>query len=509
MDEQQLSQLRKLLEQNLPPVPLVHKKKAVTMNLTPILMASSREPMETTAGLEHDPFSDACFTMADEQRNDFSHEDNNNGTTGVPNHSQAGSLLHSPVLDASVPGSPLASASYMFQPICQTPIHPSTPVPPSMMSNNNCPGNNYQTSSTTTTMQRSSLPASCCSSPYAASPTGGTPVMIRSRNDSGHSSSYPASIMACNQGGVSGQSPACPTTGSSASYHVFDSGVSSISTSPFYSPMTTPVPNMPVTPQQQQQQQLLHHQQQQQIVAMTRKRSGSGFTTMNGGHSRFGPNMRTRHSSGPGFFVSSLNHSPPMSYTSDQMYGHPEYQQQPPPQHPHHMLRHSMSMEPPTSAFPYSPSSSFHTMGSGVGPIRLNRSRHFSSPFCSVGVADQRIQSSVDETTPVEEGTEEMAMFPPVMSRCNSVPTYEDMMMQSTGGQIDECQQQPAINEEADQSMGQSNGSSGVTVQSPPTMDQDLQTTLDDLRDCDNDFSRFAQELEDATTGDGVPGVSQ
>lgn len=36
-----------------------------------------------------------------------------------------------------------------------------------------------------------------------------------------------------------------------------------------------------------------------------------------------------------------------------------------------------------------------------------------------------------------------------------------------------------------------------------PPLSDDLQTTLEDLRDCDTDFSKFAQELELSQNEDG------
>lgn len=186
-------------------------------------------------------------------------------------------------------------------------------------------------------------------------------------------------------------------------------------------------------------------------------------------------------------------------------------------------LRHSLSMDPPA----------YH-------PI-TNRSRHYSSPFasgfCSASVAESLADSLLIQSH--DEGEEESQSILMTgqettstmtgVNRCHSVPSGPSFDDQSdtimwpeddpisknaassgfdsltTGSQmmmdpiqVDQvnfkrCRLRKRI---LPQMMHNNSPSNGESVPSPTCMDQDLQTTLDDLRDCDNDFSRFAQELE-------------
>jgi hypothetical protein len=203
-------------------------------------------------------------------------------------------------------------------------------------------------------------------------------------------------------------------------------------------------------------------------------------------------------------------------------------------------LRHSLSMDPPVY---------HHHMGHSLTSMRQGcRSRHYSSPFTSnisvaESLADSLLMQSHDEDGEAQPILQEEQAANPVLvqaaaqpsagagvNRCHSVPSaaaaaasFDDTIMWPEDDSITSSSKIPSGNNgmvtTAPQMMdpihqANYNMSSGIrgrfkkrlltqaAVSSPvpasgsSCMDQDLQTTLDDLRDCDNDFSRFAQELE-------------
>lgn len=134
-----------------------------------------------------------------------------------------------------------------------------------------------------------------------------------------------------------------------------------------------------------------------------------------------------------------------------------------------------------------------------TGENRLNRNRHFSSPFFP--------------STGHEVSLHKQALSTP-FHRSHSVPAYDHLdisgLLNETGSSSllsscldgEQALQHAPTNGVRDEpsSWGRSRAQRNIThlLSLPPSLeaDQDLQTTLDDLRDCDNDFSRFAQELE-------------
>ena len=510
MDQQemQLSQLRKLLEQNLPP-PL-HKKMPALLHVgIPTAVAAvahdfpnqlATDSLVCQHGDEGSAFTDGC--------SNFILESESVDTLGIADQEMMGdlltttqedmsqqqqhhsshpnSMLHSPVLECSIPGSPSvmtlaagsgrADSAYMFQPICLTPVHASPSN--AHMSSGAMAGTVNQTMHH---HRHTSLPTSCTSSPFV-SPRS-TPIHLRSRNDSGQST-YSAIVTNCSTSNNSGGN-------NNATYHTFDSGVSSISTSPFVSPLGTPVPSSftPNSIPSSGGQQLLQQQHNSNPnTHYIRNRSGSGFLSQNS--SSNGCSNRSRHSSGPGFFFSN-NPIPghhPLSHVNQyhlqqqslrsshsmlsadarpystmiQQQGYPssmQHQHQQPHHHHHPQLRHSLSMDPPSLSCGY------HNMSiPSAGVSMTHRSRHFSSPFASTVVESHADHSFTPVATggeatgyitdaPNEEeegcsgggdgdsGTriEDQETSPPTvlvstLNRCHSVPSeYEHMVIMRSG----------------------------------------------------------------------------
>ena len=557
-NELQLSQLRKLLEQNLPPIAI--KKNPALLDGSSIDSQQTPDERQSTNGCLISPdfledgasvFTDPCPDFPVQQGVDS--DPNSDGhlfNSMQTSRSDPNSLLHSPTFGpsshhsrhASVPGSPAVaftsgdhSPACLFQPIGsgmslqhhQSQVELCTGTDASVY-----PTIQMQQSSQTSAI---SLPASCTSSPFASprsTPVVGLGMDCRSRNDSGHSTyGLTNNSNSNNNSNVTSIAGYHSISGSSS---FADSGVSSIATSPFVSPHGTPIPSASV-------QQKLFHTNDNPFsmnggVSYVRNRSGSGFMThrlQNLQQNRANQcKYRTRHSSGPGHFLTQqqqlqqqqqqqhqqnavvapvlapYQHPRPISKSlshmtvgenGQQLQNHSLQSQQ--LRHPG-LTRHSVSMEPPRVDF---------------NELNPNRSRHMSSPFCC-NLTDQSSEQYPSDGNMVNSGSPFVSFnrshsdssygqqHPPNLLRTGSAFWSQETMDDSSFETGIDC---PLTSGCASQLIAPTNRkrvrlmTGSVPSVTPSSIDQDLQMTLEDLKDCDNEFSRFALELE-ATFSSGA-----
>lgn len=444
LDKQQLSQLRKLLEQNLPHnLRDAHSLPSSGSSLThssPGTATGALTTVDPSTGVDN-VFGSFDFSNQTAMPNSHTTQFMSDEITSDPSShcislSESPSTLsrrNSPSMSQTqsqqVKGEHMEDKnSYVFQPI----PHRMSPAP--LLSDavllNDPPLHSGAVQSITDVASSSSSTGS--------SPTS-TPVdWSRSRNESGQS-----------------------LFSGSTQVHTLDSGVSSISSSPFISPQATPLPG----------------------TIGTRSRNCSGPSA-----GQRNALSRTRHSSGPGHFANSYR--PPVMRTHSFSPMTTE-------------LRSDTELRSEFSVQSSNQCGAFHSVSNpsglltGVNENRLNRNRHFSSPFFpSTG----------------HEALHKQALSTP-FHRSHSVPAYEHLDLSgllnetTSSSLLSSClegeqalQHAPTNGVRDEPSWGRSRAQRNIThlLSLPPSLeaDQDLQTTLDDLRDCDNDFSRFAQELE-------------
>jgi hypothetical protein len=511
LDRHQLSQLRKLLEQNLPASHRMMTGTGLLKESNSLPEGDASSMTSQVARLASDGAGSRCTTQGtlnstlpsgllhesplygDSMYDTTSCSLNNvSGNTAfqVPNSTSlcnGVSLANSPVIQ-SQRGSPMNPTEiqglndrstdpqgqrYTFQPICHSSNHsPSSLLSETTFLNESPP---LTTSITVATTNGTN-------SPNSRSPPQ-TPFISesRSRNDSGHSlhSSFETN-----------------STFFASNGQRLDSGLSSVSGSPFVSPHGTPIP-----------------------MTQNRNRSGSGpALPQTTSHA----NNRSRHSSGPGHY-SQTSRTPVMRANS----------YSPLASYPHH------TMEGMNSAV-YRPQRDPRFLGyNGIHQLETvpemqvcesmtkknNRSRHYSTPFgvnCNPALNHLQVERSLSPSI-----NPSVANF----MRSNSVPVFENSSNETSARRStllwsdsddlrsypntptsgvasltdilpsnhNNCDEDTKPNAWSDGKMrGQRNLTSLLSLPSSSLdEDQDLQTTLDDLKDCDNDFSRFAQELEE------------
>lgn len=510
LDRHQLSQLRKLLEQNLPSSHRVTAglllkgsnslQEAVSLQVcssgSSSIMTNEEGRVEqnsgssritalnTTSGILHDAslyeHADSVFDTTTDSMNN--HGMNRNTQTSAAS-SLGNRLADSPMIMSHI-GSPIAhqemhisnmeplnqTQRYTFQPIC----HSSNQSPSSLLSETT-----FLNGSPPLTTSLMVGTTNGSNSPNSRSPPQ-TPFISesRSRNDSGHSfhSSFEANSSLATANGTR-----------------LDSGLSSVSGSPFVSPHGTPVP-----------------------MIDNRNRSGSGPVLP---QPSIHLNNRSRHSSGPGHY----NHRTPVMRANSYS---------PLTSYPHAMEGTMTTVYRPRDVR-YNGCHQLDTVhemnvcDSKTKKNQNNRSRHYSTPFalnCNPSLEHLQVNRTSSPSLNSSVANFMRSSSVPAFEHSNngvmrSTPLWSQTALQEQRSYpntptssmtpfVDMLPSNPSIEDTTKanwdlQEQGKVRGQRNLTpmLSSLPSSsleeDQDLQTTLDDLRDCDNDFSRFAQELEE------------